>query len=82
MNNKLTDLNNYLFAQLERLDDESINEEELDKVIKRGGAIAGIAAQIIANGSLQLKAVSVAHEMGIQVKTPALLQLAGITEEQ
>lgn len=75
MRNKLTDLNNYLFAQLERLDDESIKGEELNDVINRGKAIADISAQIISNASLQLKALTIADEIGISIKTPALLQL-------
>ena len=75
MKNKLADLNNILFAQLERLDDESVIGEELDAVVKRGEAIAGISAQIIANKNLQIKTVKTAHELGIHVKDPVLLQL-------
>ena len=77
MRNKITDLNNYLFAQIERLDDEGLTGEVLEKEINRGKAIANIATQIIANGNLQLKAALSAHEMGFTVKAPALLQIAG-----
>jgi len=80
MKNKLIDLNNILFAQLERLDDEDITGDELDAVIKRGGAIVDVAAQIIASGSLQLRAAEKAYEMGLSVKAPALLQLVGEDE--
>lgn len=80
MKNKITDLNNYLFAQIERLDDESITDEALDREINRGKSIADIATQIIANGNLQLKAVMCAREMGMQIKAPALLQIAGVDE--
>lgn len=76
MKNKITDLNNYLFAQLERLDDEEISGEELTVTIERGKAIANVAAQIIAGGSLQLQAMKAAKEMGIPINVPpALLQL-------
>jgi len=75
MKNKMSDLNNYLFAQLERLDDEEITDDELDAVINRGNAIADISAQIIAAGNLQLKAVKLAQEAGVPVDTPALLGL-------
>ena len=39
MNNKLSDLNNHLFAELERLSDEELNEDELKSEIGRAKAI-------------------------------------------
>lgn len=56
MNNKLIDLNNHLFAEMERLGDEDLKGEDLDKEIERAKAITGVASQIIANGALALKA--------------------------
>ena len=82
MKNRLYDLNNYLFAQLERLDDESIRGEELSAVIERGKAIADIAAQVIANSNVQLKALSVASEYcGIDIKKEVLILLRGKRDE-
>lgn len=52
MKNKLTDLNDYLFEQIERINDDSLNEEELSKEIKKAEAIQGIAETIIKNGEL------------------------------
>jgi len=77
MKNKITDLNNYLFAQIERLDQEDLTEEQLSAEINRGKAISEIAAQIISNGNLQLKAAVVAAGMGLKVKTSALLAITG-----
>ena len=54
--NKLSDLNDHLFAEIERLGDEDLKGEELDKEIERARAITGIATQIISNGSLALRA--------------------------
>ena len=71
-------LKNYLYAQLERLDDETITGDELTSVIERGKAIADIAAQIIANDSLQLKAIKTAADMGINVEQSVLPKLLGI----
>jgi hypothetical protein len=56
MNNKLTDLNNHLFAQMERLSDEDLNEEQLRHEIDRAKAITAISSQIIQNGALVLQA--------------------------
>lgn len=56
MKNTLSDLNNHLFAEMERLGNEELNGEELNAEIERARAVSGIAQQIIANGSLALKA--------------------------
>lgn len=64
MKNKLTDLNNHLFAELERLGDEDLSEEDLKVEVIRAEAITSIAEQIISNANLALKAHCAAHEMG------------------
>jgi hypothetical protein len=56
MKNKLVDLNNHLFAQLERLSDEELGGDDLQAEIQRSHAIAGMAKQIINTGSLVLHA--------------------------
>ena len=55
MRNTLGDLNLHLFAQLERLGDEDLKGEKLSEEIERSKAVASIAQQIIANGTLVLK---------------------------
>ena len=52
MKNTLIDLNNHLFAQLERLSDEELKGEALSEEIDRAKSIAVIAKTIIDNGSL------------------------------
>lgn len=64
MKNKLSDLNNHLFAQLERLSDEDIKGEDLDEEIRRAKAVCNVATQIIDNGSLALKAEKMKQEYG------------------
>ena len=56
MQNTLGDLNNHLFAQLERLGDEELAGDKLTEEIDRAKAITRVAHQIISNGSLVLQA--------------------------
>ena len=56
MRNTLGDLNNHLFAQLERLGDEELTDERLEKEISRTKAITSVAKEVISNASLVLKA--------------------------
>ena len=55
MKNKLTDLNNHLFEQLERLNDEDLAGEQLTSEIERSAAIVRVSEQIVANASLVLR---------------------------
>lgn len=64
MKNTLSDLNNHLFAQLERLNDEELDKEEIEKEIKRSHAITGIAKVIIDNGKLALDTMKHLDEYG------------------
>lgn len=56
MKNKLSDLNNHLFAQLERLGEEGLSAEQIEQEAKRADAIVSVADQIVRNADLQLKA--------------------------
>lgn len=64
MRNTLGDLNNHLFAQLERLGDEELSGEKLTAEINRARAISDIATQVVANGNLVLKAKTFMSEYG------------------
>lgn len=68
MKNKLTDLNNHLFAQLERLSDEELDAEQIAVEVKRGDAIVAVADQIVRNADLQLKAVKILADHGDRFK--------------
>lgn len=56
MRNTLGDLNNHLFAELERLGDEELTGEELEKEIRRASAISTVSKNIIANANVLLQA--------------------------
>lgn len=49
MKNSLQDLNNYLFESLERINDDDLTDEELEKEIKRSEAVTKVANTIINN---------------------------------
>lgn len=67
--NTLGDLNNHLFMQLERLNEEDLEGEKLQEEITRAKAITGLASQIIANGTLVIKAEEFRQEYGFNGST-------------
>ncbi|MBP3930754.1 MAG: hypothetical protein J6D47_14485 [Peptostreptococcaceae bacterium] len=54
MKNTLVDLNNHLFEQLERLNDEDLRGEDLKDEIIRAKSITDIASKIIDNANTVL----------------------------
>lgn len=61
MKNKLSDLNNHLFAQLERLGEEGLSDEQIAQEVERAGAITDVA-------DLQLKAAHLLATHGDRFK--------------
>jgi hypothetical protein len=75
MKNTLGDLNNHLFAQLERLNDEDIKGEDLKEEIERSKAVMGIAKNIIDTGSLVLQGQKfIGDRMNADAKLPKMLE--------
>jgi hypothetical protein len=64
MKNRLTDLNDILFAQLERLTNEDLSSDQIKDEIARGGSIVDLADKIVDNAKLQLDAVKFAAMNG------------------
>lgn len=73
--NKLSDLNDHLFEELERLNDEDLKGEALEEERERAKSMANIAQTIINNGELALKAVKHYDEYGKKNDMPDILKL-------
>ena len=66
MKNKITDLTDHLFAQLERLSDEDLKGDGLKEEIERSRAITGVAASITSAARLAVDAAT------LQIDYPTL----------
>lgn len=76
MKNKLSDLNDHLFAQLERLSDEDLSTEQIEVEVKRGEAVVAVSEQIIKNAALKVQAAKLVADYGSNPE-PYLLQIEG-----
>lgn len=53
--NKLIDLNNHLFEQIERLNDDELVGEALEEEIKKAKAITDVSKTIVRNAEVMLQ---------------------------
>lgn len=75
MKNKLSDLNDHLFAQLERVNEEGISDDLLNAEIDRSKAVIGISKEIVANARLALDAERFKAEYaGTRIELPKMLE--------
>lgn len=75
MQNTLGDLNNHLFMQLERLNDEELKGDKLLEEINRAKAVTNVASKIISNGALVLSAKKMMDErMDADIEMPKMLE--------
>ena len=83
MKNRLIDLNNHLFSQMERLLYEEIKKDALNEEIQRARAVTGVANQIINNAKLVLEARKAISDGYIRSgKKDSLLEMLGEQKEQ
>lgn len=76
MGNKLTDLNEQLFIQLQRLNNPKLKDGALVEEIERSKAIGSIAKEIISNGRLMLDSKKHFDDLGIKVEhQPEILKI-------
>ena len=79
MKNKLIDLNNHLFCQLEKLSDDDLKAEQLQEELSRAKAVTGVAAQIINNAKLALDAHKSINE-GLIKSAPEMIGMRSVDE--
>ena len=70
--NKMEDLNNLLFEQLERLNDESL---DLEQELKRAKAIIDVSDKLIQSADLSFKVMKLRADMTGNVETPEMLEV-------
>jgi hypothetical protein len=73
MPNKLTDLNNHLFCQLERLNDDDLSVESLKNEAMRAAAMCKLAETIISIDRLILDAAKTVDQATGKIELPLLL---------
>ncbi len=62
MGGRLSDLNNHLFAQLDRLSAEGMEAEQIETEVRRAEAIVAVADQVVRSAEAQLKAAKLFAE--------------------
>lgn len=76
MKNTLQDLNNHLFMELERLNDEDLGEDKIAVECTRAKALSKVADKILSNASIMLEAKKYFDEMGTDTEQiPKMLRL-------
>lgn len=68
MKNRLIDLNNHLFSQLERLTDDNLTAEQIEQEVKRADAIVAVSEQVIRTSDLTLKAATLVANHGDRIQ--------------
>lgn len=77
MKNKLSDLNDILFAQLERLTDDDLSADEVEAEVARTQSVVQIADRIVDTARLQLDGAKfLADSKGNSKQLPATMALS------
>jgi hypothetical protein len=80
MRNKLTDLNNHLFEQLERLNNEELKGDDLLQEIHRATSMSDISKQIIDSAKTMVLAAKVLRDGAAKEDMPAIFEQKQLDE--
>jgi hypothetical protein len=81
--NTLDDLNNHLFSEMERLNDDKLEGEALEQELHRADGITKLGAQIINNARTILSAqVAYQNNETVDPKMPLVLQSNEVSENE
>ena len=72
--NKIEDLNNHLFAALERLNDEEVIGEKLKEEVERAKAIANVGSKVIDVMKVQVDFYQTLFDNGYTPEIPEQLK--------
>jgi hypothetical protein len=72
MKNTLIDLQNHLFEMIEKLNDDELTGDELDREIKRALAINELARTAVTNGALMVKAADTLYGLPVSDQLPLI----------
>lgn len=67
MRNSLGDLNDYLFEQIERVNDDGLTGKDLDEQLKKAKAVVEIGKTIVQNANVVLRAAIASQVDLVQV---------------
>ena len=76
---KMSDLNDHLFAQMERLSSGGLTPEQIEVEAKRAEAMVSVADRITDSAKTQLQAARLFGEFGMQIM-PMLPQIGKADE--
>lgn len=77
MKNTMADLNNILFEQIERINDDDLTGDELKEALKKAETINGIAATIVTSANVQVRAAAVFGRKAVENSAANILGIEG-----
>lgn len=78
--NSLADLNEYLFAALDAITNDDLNDEQLEREIHKAQAVTKISETVIRNGELALKTMQMMNEYNYETEGGGVIPVPEMLE--